>query len=297
MEDAAIGYGFNNLPKTFPTTGTVAQPLAVSKLSDLVRREWAMAGWVEVLPLILCSHDENFAWLNRVDDGSTAVKLANPKTAEYQVIRTSLLPGLLKTIRENRKHPLPVRIFETSDVAIKDPSTERQARNIRHAAAIWCNKTAGFEVVCGLLDRIMAMLEVPRIYSNDRDATHGYYLREVEDATFFPGRAAKIIYRPKENPPYSSSQMSQTASSVKAHPTGAAFVTPPTPTPLKPSLLDNLKGTLASVLPLRDTEIGVIGILHPSVLDKFEITFPCSALEFTLEPFMQEIKPIWADEQ
>lgn len=53
MEDAAIGYGFNNLPKTFPSTGTVAQPLAVSKLSDLVRREWAMAGWIEVLPLIL----------------------------------------------------------------------------------------------------------------------------------------------------------------------------------------------------------------------------------------------------
>jgi phenylalanyl-tRNA synthetase beta chain len=53
MEDAAIAYGFNNLVKTFPSTNTVAQPLAVSKLSDLVRRECAMAGWVEVLPLIL----------------------------------------------------------------------------------------------------------------------------------------------------------------------------------------------------------------------------------------------------
>jgi len=56
MEDAAIAYGFNNLPKTFPSTTTVAQPLAVSKLSDLVRQEWAMAGWVEVLPLILVGH-------------------------------------------------------------------------------------------------------------------------------------------------------------------------------------------------------------------------------------------------
>ena len=43
------------------------------------------------MPLILCSHDENFAWLNRTDDRNTAVKLANPKTAEYQVVRTSLL--------------------------------------------------------------------------------------------------------------------------------------------------------------------------------------------------------------
>jgi phenylalanyl-tRNA synthetase beta chain len=53
MEDAAIAYGFNNLPDVFPTTSTVAQPLAVSKLSDILRREWALAGWVEVLPLIL----------------------------------------------------------------------------------------------------------------------------------------------------------------------------------------------------------------------------------------------------
>jgi phenylalanyl-tRNA synthetase beta chain len=53
MEDAAIAYGFNNLPHTFPSTSTVAQPLAIGKLSDVVRTEWAMAGWVEVLPLIL----------------------------------------------------------------------------------------------------------------------------------------------------------------------------------------------------------------------------------------------------
>lgn len=53
MEDAAIAYGFNNLKKTFPKTNTVAQQLPVSKLTDVVRREWANAGWVEVLPLIL----------------------------------------------------------------------------------------------------------------------------------------------------------------------------------------------------------------------------------------------------
>jgi len=55
MEDTAIAYGFNNLPDVFPTTSTVGQPLAVSKLADVIRREWALAGWVEVLPLILVS--------------------------------------------------------------------------------------------------------------------------------------------------------------------------------------------------------------------------------------------------
>lgn len=160
MEDVAIAYGFNQLPRFFPSkSGTVAQPLMINKLSDIVRQEAAMAGWSEVMPLILCSHDENFAHLNRKDDGTKAVRLANPKTAEYQVVRTSLLPGLLKTIRENKHHSVPIKIFEVSDVAFKDLTLERKSRNERHFAAAWYGKSSGFEVVHGLMDRVMLMLK------------------------------------------------------------------------------------------------------------------------------------------
>ena len=95
------------------------------------------------------------------------------------MVRTTLIPGLLKCIRENRSHALPIKVFEASEVAFKDTTRERQARNERRAAAIWCNKTAGFEVVHGLLDRAMKMLEIPRIRSDDREAETGYYLKET----------------------------------------------------------------------------------------------------------------------
>ena len=39
-----------------------------------------------------------------------------------QVARTTLLPGILKTIACNRKMPLPMKLFEISDVILKDPS-------------------------------------------------------------------------------------------------------------------------------------------------------------------------------
>lgn len=201
--------------------------------------------------------------MNRKDDSTQVIKLANPKSLEYQVVRTSLLPGLLKTIRENKAHPLPIKVFETSDTAIKDSTMERQTRNIRHAAAIWCNKSAGFEVVHGLLDRIMAMLEVPRISGEMKEsAKSGYYLKEIDgqhlilcshlkapterivDPTFFPGRAAAIIYRSGE------------------------------------------EGE-------NEFELGMLGILHPTVLANFEIPYPCSALEFNLEPFLKQGKEPW----
>ena len=116
--------------------------------------------------------------MNKVDDGKTAVKIGNPKTLEFQVVRTSLIPGLLKTIRENRSHPLPIKVFESTDVVFKDRSLERQARNVRHAAAVWCNKSAGFEVVHGLLDKVMKTLEVKRISASDTESESGYYLKE-----------------------------------------------------------------------------------------------------------------------
>ncbi|KAJ8606348.1 hypothetical protein MRB53_041017 [Persea americana] len=95
MEDAAIAYGFNNLPRTFPSTSaSVAAALPINKLADIVRQESAMAGWSEVMPLILCSHDENYAWLQKADD-NRAVRLANPKTARVpdrtDVIDTGLV--------------------------------------------------------------------------------------------------------------------------------------------------------------------------------------------------------------
>lgn len=193
MEDVAIAYGFNNLPRTSPNkSSTIAQPLLINKLSDIVRLESAMAGWSEVMPLILCSHDENFAWLNRKDDGETAVKLANPKTAEYQVVRTSLLPGLLKTIRENKKHSVPIKVFEVSDVAFKDLTLERKSRNERRFAAAWYGKTSGFEVVHGLLDRVLSMLKTNFVAT---DSTDGYWIDEIHEDTFFHGHAAAVWLR------------------------------------------------------------------------------------------------------
>jgi phenylalanyl-tRNA synthetase beta chain len=196
MEDYAIAYGFNKLPRVYPNkTAAVSAPLPINKLGDIVRLETAASGWTEVMPLILCSHEENFEWLNRKDDGKTAVKLANPKTAEYQLVRTSLLPGLLKTINSNKHHSVPMKIFEVSDVGFIDMSQERKSRNERHFAAAVMGKTSGFEQVHGLLDRLMSMLRSAFLTREDglkNVDLNGYWIEEVEDPTFLQGHSAAI---------------------------------------------------------------------------------------------------------
>ena len=192
-EDVAISHGYNNITKTIPKTLTVAQQLPVNKLTAQLREAVAQAGFTEALTFSLCSRDDVGLKMRKKIGEVPAVHIANPKTLEFQVARTSLLPGLLKTVQANRKvnfhffckiiqyyvspilqMPLPLKLFEISDVVLRDAGAEVGARNERHLSAVFYNTSPGFEVIHGLLDRVMQLLEVP----NTMDSA-GYHIREV----------------------------------------------------------------------------------------------------------------------
>lgn len=191
-----------------------------------------MAGFTEVLTFALCSREDIADKLGKTIEETNAVHIANPKTQEFQVARTTLLPGVLKTIGNNKGMPLPLKLFEISDVVYKDKSTDVGARNERRLCAVNYNKTSGFEVVKGLLDRLMMLLEIP--FANDKK---GYYIRPCNDKTYFSGRCAEVV----------------------------------------------VKGEV----------IGKLGVIHPDVLNKFELVNPCAAVEINLEYFMTLIKYVF----
>lgn len=191
IEDVAISYGFNNVVKTIPPTNTIANQFKLNTLCDLLRQEIAQAGFTEVLTFALCSRDDVSEKLKKSLSLSKAVHIANPKTLEFQVARTTLIPGILKTVSCNKKMPLPMKLFEIADVVHSDERKDVGARNHRRFCAMNYNKTPGFEVIHGLLDRTMQLLEVS--YTDDKTSTTGYYLKAHEDGTFFPGRCALVI--------------------------------------------------------------------------------------------------------
>ncbi|GMN57989.1 hypothetical protein TIFTF001_027099 [Ficus carica] len=188
MEDVAIAYGFNKIPEgKIPSL----QPLPLNELSDLIRREIAMNGFTEVLTFILCSWRENFTMLNREDDKSTAVVIGNPRSADFEVVRTSLMPGILKTVGHNKDHPKPIKIFEVGDVAVLDETKDVGAANRRQLAALYCGNTSGFELIHGLVDRIMEVIGASFVPLNGGD---GYLIEPSDEPEYLPGRQASIIY-------------------------------------------------------------------------------------------------------
>lgn len=173
-EDVAIAFGYNNIVKTIPNINTTGSMFPLNKLSEKLRFELAQAGLTEALTFTLLSRDDVGIKMNKKIEEIPAVHIGNPKTAEFQIARTSLLPGLLKTLAANRKMPLPLKLFEISDVVLKDDDAEVGARNERRVCAVNSNKNAGFEVVHGILDRIMQALDVPW------DKVNGYCLKAVD---------------------------------------------------------------------------------------------------------------------
>lgn len=191
-EDVAVSYGYDNLPRAMPPTCTPGQQLPINKLTEQLRFEMAHAGFTEALTFALCSEQDIAEKIRKPEGSKIAVHISNPKTLEFQVARTTLLPGLLKTLNANKKMPLPLKLFEISDVVFKDDKDEIGAVNQRHLCALYCGKTTGFEIVHGLLDRFMQLLSV-----SFGDGPDQYHLRPADDATFFPGRCAEIVVRGK----------------------------------------------------------------------------------------------------
>ncbi|CDS37653.1 phenylalanyl tRNA synthetase beta chain [Echinococcus multilocularis] len=194
-EDVAIAYGYDRVEENLPTTFTMVADQPLNRLTDMIRAEVALCGFTEALTFSLCSRADISTNLQKRLEDQPAVHISNPKTLDFQVVRTTLLPGLLSTLSNNRSLPLPLKLFEVQDVVLKDPSKDVGCRNNRRVCAVYCNKTSGFEVVHGLLDRLMHVLEVAYEENAKADGL-AYRLKEVDDPTYFRGRCADIILLP-----------------------------------------------------------------------------------------------------
>jgi phenylalanyl-tRNA synthetase beta chain len=258
-EDIGIAYGYNNIRRRVPTTNTVGGEFPLNQTGDLLREEIGRAGYVEVLTHGLCSVRDNFTALQR--PVTAAVKLSNPANVEYQVVRTTLLPGLLKTLQHNKSASFTggFKLFEISDVVLPDSEnvmteTIVGAKNSRRLAAVYAGPTSGFEIIHGLVDRVMTLLEI---------APEEAYIANSAKSDEEEYRVAR------EGWTYTIASLSESDPHVNTYFPGRAAAI----------LLTKPNATSSCV-------VGTFGILHPDVLANFDILYPSSCVELDLEALM-----------
>lgn len=165
IEDALIGYGYNNLPSTIPTAYTTGGYTQKTQDHDLIRSILCGLGLQEVMTYTLAA---------------TGVSLANPLTQEYSHLREEILNNLLGVLENNLSRSYPQNIYEIGPVFATNSRTETGLKETDHIAILLCSEQANYTRIRQVLEALTNTLDVNIEFS------------EHEDKRFISGRCAQV---------------------------------------------------------------------------------------------------------
>jgi phenylalanyl-tRNA synthetase beta chain len=103
IEEVGRHYGFEKLEPAFPVMTTAAPPPDPRVGRDhLARRVLAAAGLTEAVTFGFIEAKAAHAFA--AGDGESLIAVANPLSAKFDMLRPSLLPGLVSAVAHNRRH-------------------------------------------------------------------------------------------------------------------------------------------------------------------------------------------------
>lgn len=113
IEEIARHHGYGKIPRRVPAAAHPGRLTARQLDRRLVRDVLVGAGCTEVMPMPFLAPGD----LERAGLDATGLTIANPLVADESVLRTSLLPGMVKTVAYNLARRVDgVRIFEIGHV-------------------------------------------------------------------------------------------------------------------------------------------------------------------------------------
>lgn len=178
VEDVAVGYGYDTFVTDMPTALTFGKTLPNQTLLEGLRCVMIGAGFNEVTTFVISNPEDEFHRMGLSEQ--TMVQIANPIGVEYSGLRMSLLPSLLKLLRENRHHFLPQQIFEVGVVV------DEHAKNRHHIAGMKIDAKANFTDCKSLVENLLRECGIKPV------------IKETTHCAFIPGRCGAIISKEKE---------------------------------------------------------------------------------------------------
>lgn len=194
IEEVARLYGYNSIESTLPEGGDAIGGLTPEqKTARLVKDALVASGLFEVETYSFVD-PRDADDMNLASDSSlrNAVKLLNPMSEDQSIMRTMLLPGLVKVIRHNvHREQSSVGIFEVGrafhPIEGSDLPGEQQLLGIAlsglAAGGEWHEGTRSFDFydIKGIVENLIRLLGVV-----------DWSLAPVDDSRFHPGRSARL---------------------------------------------------------------------------------------------------------
>jgi phenylalanyl-tRNA synthetase beta chain len=177
LEDVAIGYGYANIEPRLVRSMTVGTPRPEETLSERVRQILIGLGYSEIMSLPLTSEENHFERL-RIPILGRYTQVANPKLKAFSVVRMHLASGMFEALRENRRRPMPQRLFEIDNTVNPQDAAETGADEERNMALVETGRDAGYATARGMMDAVLRELGWKADY------------QPTDHPMFVPGRAA-----------------------------------------------------------------------------------------------------------
>jgi len=218
VEEVGIGHGYHKLKPTIPVAVTVGEQHPAHRLANTVRQIMIGLGFLEVMNFTLTNERLHYDFVRM--KAEKPIRLANPVSTEYSIMRQSLLPGLMNNLAENKHESFPQRLFEVSDVAEINTRLETMCERRLHLAAVSSHSTANFNEVKSLCEALIANFGLKK-----------WKIKEAKHPSFLEGRIAAVY--------------------------------------------------------IKGERLGVLGEVHPEVLNNLELENPTVAFEIDLEPLIK----------
>ncbi len=190
IEEVARHHGYNNIARTLPRMKEPSAGLTPVQLGRRTVRDALLGtGLSEAYTFSLVSPAD----LAAAGLPAEGIELENPLRAEESLLRTAVLPGLLKAVAFNAGHGLPdVGLFEIGHVFLPPPAGQTLPDEREHLAVVLAgtvfrlphepNRPVDGHDVIGRLETVAEAL-----------ALADWHLEPGEVAGFAPGRAALVV--------------------------------------------------------------------------------------------------------
>ena len=132
VEEIARLVGYNNIPVTLPAIRPTEENIPEVVLRERIKTMLVGIGFTEIITYSFISpQSADILSAGEKSDLRSFVKLLNPLSQDQSVMRTSLIPGLLSTVRLNSlRGQNDMRIFEWGKVYIKGDGELPQEKQI-----------------------------------------------------------------------------------------------------------------------------------------------------------------------
>lgn len=179
VEDVMIGVGLENFAPMRPTAFTVGKLSDVTVFSRKAKELMVGMGYQEMIFNYLGSRRD---YIERMNVGAdNVIEILNPMSENYQFVRPSIIPSLLRAEGGAANAPFPHKVFEIGKVAFLDAAENTGTRTIQSLGFLTAASGATFNTLASEVASLLYFLD------------HKYEVREVADPRFIPGRQAAVI--------------------------------------------------------------------------------------------------------